>query len=51
MWSPEGEELAWVYKTDIPHATFLIHDDDEKYCRGIVFRLADAKRMEVADGN
>lgn len=44
LWAPEGEDLSWAYKTDIPHVTFLIKEDDEFYCRGIVFRLADAKR-------
>jgi hypothetical protein len=33
---------AWQYRTDIPHATFEVMDDGEKYCKGIVFRLADA---------
>ena len=39
LWD-EGE-YAWQYKTDIPHAAFDIVKDDEKYCRGIVFRLSD----------
>lgn len=32
---------SWTYKTDIPHATFDVVEEGEKYCRGIVFRLAD----------
>lgn len=32
---------TWVYETDIPHATFDILEEGEKYCRGIVFRLSD----------
>lgn len=35
VWDSEG--YSWIYKTDIPHATFDIMDGDEKYCRGIVF--------------
>lgn len=35
IWAEEG--YAWTYKTDIPHATFDIMEDGEKYCRGIVF--------------
>lgn len=34
----EGE-YSWTYKTDIPHATFDILEDGEKYCRGIVFEI------------
>lgn len=32
---------AWTYKTDIPHVTFDVVEEGEKYCRCIVFRLAD----------
>jgi hypothetical protein len=41
VWDSEG--YSWTYTTDIPHVTFEIMLDDEKYCRGIVFALADAK--------
>ena len=34
----EGD-YSWTYKTDIPHATFDIVEDGEKYCRGIVFDI------------
>lgn len=36
-----GDEYSWTYDTTIPHATFEILEDDDKYCRGIVFALAD----------
>lgn len=32
-------DYAWTYKTSIPHATFDVMEDDEKYCRGIIFSL------------
>lgn len=32
---------SWTYATDIPHATFDIMEDGEKFCRGIVFSVAD----------
>lgn len=32
---------AWTYRTNLPHATFDILEDGEKYCRGIVFNLTD----------
>lgn len=31
----------WSYETDIPHATFEIYEDEDKYCLGIVFKLDD----------
>lgn len=31
-------EYSWTYKTNIPHATFDIYEDGEKYCKGIVFQ-------------
>jgi hypothetical protein len=37
----EGE-YSWTYRTDIPHETFEVLEDGEKYCRGIVFKLSDA---------
>lgn len=36
-WCRDG--YSWTYQTNIPHATFEIMDDGEKYCRGIVFSL------------
>lgn len=41
IWSSAGNAAAWTYKTDIPHITFDIMDEDDTYCRGIVFALAD----------
>lgn len=37
----DRDGYTWVYETDIPHETFEISEDDEKFCRGIVFALAD----------
>lgn len=37
IWDKDG--YSWVYETDIPHETFDILEDGEKYCRGIVFSL------------
>jgi len=30
------KEYSWTFTTDIPHATFDILEDGEKFCRGIV---------------
>ena len=40
LWRKE-DDIAWTYKTDIPHETFMIYEDGEKYCRGIVFRIEE----------
>lgn len=32
-------EYAWTYDTTIPHETFVIVDDGELYCKGIIFDL------------
>ena len=37
VWDSEG--YSWVYKTAIPHETFEIIEEGEKYCRGIVFSI------------
>jgi hypothetical protein len=34
-------EYSWTYHTNIPHAVFDVVEDEDKYCRGIVFRLSD----------
>ena len=36
-------EATWTYKTDIPHETFMIYEDGESYCQGIVFSIEDVK--------
>ena len=37
IWDSEG--YSWVYITAIPHETFEILEDGQKYCRGIVFSI------------
>ncbi len=36
-------DYSWTYSTDIPHVTFEIMEDGEKYCLGIVFALKDVQ--------
>lgn len=38
-----GNIITWCYVTDIPHETFMIYDEGEPYCRGIVFLKEDLK--------
>jgi hypothetical protein len=41
VWHDEGGGPCWTFKTAIPHATFELSDDNEPFCRGVVFALAD----------
>jgi len=38
LWCKE-ERYSWTYKIDRPHETFEVMEDDEHYCRGIVFAI------------
>jgi hypothetical protein len=37
----QNEDPTWSYITNIPHATFDILEDNDIYCRGIVFSMED----------
>lgn len=39
-WDTDG--YSWTYATDIPHSTFDVMEDGDKYCRAIVFSIDDA---------
>lgn len=39
-WCKE-DGYSWTYTTSIPHETFDILEDGDKYCRGIVFSVHD----------
>ena len=43
VWCGEGD-YSWTYKTDVPHATFDVLEDGEKYCQGIVFDIQSLSR-------
>jgi hypothetical protein len=47
IWSECGNDAAWTYRTDIPHATFDVMDEGDTYCRGIVFALADIAQEAI----
>jgi len=38
-WDDGG--YSWRYETEIPHEKFVIMEDEDLYCEGIVFKLAD----------
>jgi hypothetical protein len=41
LWCDE-DDLSWTYALPtVPHADFIIKEDSDLYCRGIVFALAD----------
>jgi hypothetical protein len=37
----KDKNYAWVFETNIPHVTFDILEEDDYYCKGIVFKLSD----------
>ena len=39
-------EATWEYETAIPHEVFRMYDEDEFYCKGIVFYLKDCEGMK-----
>jgi len=39
----DGCQATWSYKTDIPHETFEIWEDEELYCIGLIFSIEDIK--------
>ena len=39
----DGSVIPWTYKTNIPHETFMIYEDEENYCKGIVFSINNVK--------
>ena len=43
IWDKDG--YSWQYQTEIPHATFDIFEDGEKFCRGIVFEIKSLPTM------
>ena len=43
VWCDGDIRAAWSYETEIPHETFMIYQDGEKYCQGIVFHMDDIK--------
>lgn len=47
VWCRKETGYAWAYETEIPHATFDIYEDGEKWCRGIVIDLNDLQPKVV----
>lgn len=39
IWSPSEPDASWLIKSDVSHETFDIMEDDQLFCRGIVFSL------------
>ncbi len=37
----DRDGYSWIYRTDLPHATFDIMDEGRKFCRGIVFEASE----------
>ena len=49
LWCDKKSDFTWSYKTKIPHETFDMFDEDEKYCRGLVFSLDSLKEDTPED--
>lgn len=47
LWGAEPS-FSFTYETYIPHETFVVMEDDDPYCRGIVFALADLEPNTAA---
>lgn len=41
-WRREENSPCWTFEANFPHATFEVKEDDELFCRGLVFKLEDA---------
>lgn len=37
------DNVPWLYETEIPHESFMVMEDGEVYCIGIVFSIKDLK--------
>lgn len=43
LWCETNTNCCWTYEISIPHEKFMIWEDDEQYCQGIIFSLEDIK--------
>ena len=43
VWCDPNSNAAWMYRTDIPHATFKVYEDADLFCVGIVFSMEDLR--------
>lgn len=41
LWCCPETGASWSFRTDIPHETFNVYEDEDLFCVGIVFALAD----------
>jgi hypothetical protein len=47
IWGENG--MSWQYKTEIPHVTFDIMEDDNIYCRGIIIDINALKQIKIIE--
>ena len=43
----DENNISWQYKTEIPHVTFDIVEDEGVYCRAIIFEINAFKLIDV----
>lgn len=47
LWCPDGNDgFSWRYQTDLPHADFVVLEEGEPYCLGIVVDVTDMRKGE-----
>lgn len=48
VWCGKATDFAWTFETDLPHSTFVVSEDGENWCRGIVVSVNDLMPKLVA---
>lgn len=43
LFGNKTDDPTWTIETELPHATFLVMEDDEVFCRGIVIDMKDVR--------
>ena len=46
-WCESGNPIGWSYKTDLPHATFRVMEDDDIYCIGMVIDYSSVRELHA----
>jgi hypothetical protein len=45
----DKDNISWQYKTRIPHVIFNIVEDDNIYCKGIIFEMNAVLNIDVIE--
>ena len=47
IWDAPNSVATWTYDTDIPHSKFMVFEEGEPYCQGIVFDFTEVDSIKV----